>query len=293
MAILLGLLAKCGQSLVFVAGKLDVKQGVRLFRGAELAQDTDDRHFVTALARGLDLLACFRRGERGLANGDFAQRAGLPRSTVSRLTRTLTQTGHLHFDPGQGRYLPGPALMALASTILGGLALNEIARPGMRALALHSGASVGLGVRDRLSMRYIECQTDEAHAAVMNMGVGSRLSIARSSMGRAYLAVCDDAERHDIIEELRVVDPEGWAAIGPGVQAAIEDHHRDGCCRSFGDWQPGVNAIAVGFRSAPGMPVMALSCGAPAELITPERLIDDIRPRLLALAATLSAGRAA
>ena len=33
------------------------------FRIAELPSDPDDRHFVTALARGLDLLACFRRGE--------------------------------------------------------------------------------------------------------------------------------------------------------------------------------------------------------------------------------------
>ncbi|MBB3172463.1 DNA-binding IclR family transcriptional regulator [Endobacter medicaginis] len=261
------------------------------FRIAELPSDPDDRHFVTALARGLDLLACFRRGEGSLANGDFAQRSGLPRSTVSRLTRTLTRTGHLHLDAEQGRYQPGPALIALASTILGGLELKEIARPGMRALAAYSGASVGLGVRDRLSMRYIACETDEAHAAAMNMGVGSRLSIARSSMGRAYLAVCDEAERHDIVEELHVVDPEGWAAIGPGVQAAIEDHHRDGCCRSFGDWQPGVNAIAVGFRTAPGMPVMALSCGAPAELLSPVRLLDDIRPRLIALAHSLCAGK--
>ena len=50
-----------------------------------------DRHFVTALARGLELLACFRHGDRMLGNQEFARRCGLAKSTVSRLTHTLTE----------------------------------------------------------------------------------------------------------------------------------------------------------------------------------------------------------
>ncbi len=56
-----------------------------------------DRHFVTALARGLELLACFRHGDRMLGNQDLARRCGLPKSTVSRLTNTLTKLGYLVF----------------------------------------------------------------------------------------------------------------------------------------------------------------------------------------------------
>ena len=51
----------------------------------------EDRHFVTALARGLDVLACFRIGESTLSNQELAQRCELPKSTVSRLTMTLTK----------------------------------------------------------------------------------------------------------------------------------------------------------------------------------------------------------
>lgn len=36
-----------------------------------------DRHFVTALARGLELLRCFRDGEAALSNSDFSERTGL------------------------------------------------------------------------------------------------------------------------------------------------------------------------------------------------------------------------
>ena len=72
----------------------------------------DDRQFVTALARGLDILRCFTVGDRALSNGDIAKRTGLPKSTVSRLTYTLTQLGYLHPAQGNG-YRIGPSVLSL------------------------------------------------------------------------------------------------------------------------------------------------------------------------------------
>ena len=46
------------------------------FRIAELPSDPDDRHFVTALARGLEILRCFRPGEASLTNSEMAKRTG-------------------------------------------------------------------------------------------------------------------------------------------------------------------------------------------------------------------------
>ncbi|MBV8157983.1 MAG: helix-turn-helix domain-containing protein, partial [Dyella sp.] len=43
-----------------------------------------DPNFVTALARGLELLRCFRTGEVMLGNQDFVRRTGFPKATVSR-----------------------------------------------------------------------------------------------------------------------------------------------------------------------------------------------------------------
>ena len=39
-----------------------------------------DRHFVTALSRGLDVLSCFRSGSRLLGNQDISERCRLPKS---------------------------------------------------------------------------------------------------------------------------------------------------------------------------------------------------------------------
>ena len=37
-----------------------------------------DRQFVTALARGLEILRCFQAGDPALGNQDIAERTGLP-----------------------------------------------------------------------------------------------------------------------------------------------------------------------------------------------------------------------
>jgi hypothetical protein len=116
-----------------------------------------DRHFVTALARGLDVLSAFRSRDRMLGNQELARRCGLPKSTISRLTYTLTKHGYLeHAEDGSG----------------------NTARPLMQELADHSHAMVSLGLRDRLSMIYVDnCRSESA--LTLSLDVGSR--IPRSS----------------------------------------------------------------------------------------------------------------
>src|ERR1044071_7867275 len=74
----------------------------RLRRGRPRAKE--DRHFVTALARGLEVLACFRSGDTLLGNGDLAERCRLPKSTVSRLSQTLARLGYLRHGDDVAKY---------------------------------------------------------------------------------------------------------------------------------------------------------------------------------------------
>lgn len=242
----------------------------------------EDRHFVTALARGLDVLAAFKKGETFLANHEIAERCSLPRSTVSRLTYTLTRLGYLHFVEEVGKYRLGTQLVALSSIALGGLSVRQIARPAMRELAVFSDATVGLGVRDRLSMRYVECLRGPA-AIALNIDVGSRMSMTRSSMGRAYIATLSSTDRSSLLEELRLIDPLAWPKLREGIDKGLEDHATLGCCCSFGEWQENVSAIAVGFRPGGGLEPMVINCGAPTVITNPKFLLDEVRPRLIEL----------
>jgi DNA-binding IclR family transcriptional regulator len=246
-----------------------------------------DRHFITALARGLEVLACFRHGERMLGNQEFARRCGLAKSTVSRLTHTLTRLGYLIYVEDSAKYSLGIATLSLGSSMLARLDIRKLAHPLMQELAEFGQCMVSLGSRDRLSMTYIDVVRGSS-AITLSLDVGSRLQIVSSAMGRAYLTAVTERERGDIMERVHeLADPERWPELQRGVARALRDIRELGVCCSFGDWQKDVNAIALPVRPGGGLPPMAISCGAPAYLLSKEFLLNTVRPRLIALARSL------
>lgn len=148
------------------------------------ADTLDERKFVVALARGLDLLRAFRPGETMLGNRDFAERTGLPKATVNRLAYTLTVLGYLRYDDALGKYALDAGVLSLGYALLAGSDTLALARPHMQALAREIGAAVSLGCRDGLDMIYLETIRSET-ALTLGLASGSRLSMLTSSMGRA------------------------------------------------------------------------------------------------------------
>jgi DNA-binding IclR family transcriptional regulator len=242
----------------------------------------EDRHFVTALARGLEILSCFRSGEKLLGNQELAERARLPKSTVSRLTYTLTKLGYLEYVEDMGKYRLGTASLALGSAMLSRLDIRQFARPFMQELADFSHTSVSLGMRDRLSMIYIENCRSQA-ALTLRLDVGARIPIAQTAMGRAYLVETSSSERNDILERVRELDELKWPSIRDGVMRSVEEYKTLGCCTSFGDWQTDVNAIAVAFKPNNGSQILAINCGGPSFNLSPEYLLNEVKPKMLEL----------
>ena len=246
----------------------------------------DDRHFVMALARGLDVLACFRSGSKMLGNQDIAQRCQLSKSTVSRLTATLVKMGYLMHDEETGKYRLGMATLSLGIGMLAQLDIRPIARPLMQELADFSQGMVTLGARDRLSMLYIEnCRSRSA--LTLSMDVGSRIPLATTAMGRAYLAEADPNEVREITDRINELDDASSASIIQGIEKAFVDYKNLGCTCSFGDWQENVNGIAVGLKLGGSFPIMAINCGGPSFNLSPEFLLNEVRPKLLDVAQRL------
>ncbi|SOE82575.1 transcriptional regulator, IclR family [Caballeronia arationis] len=247
----------------------------------------DERKFVVALARGLELLRAFRPGEVLLGNRDFAERTGLPKATVNRLAYTLTALGYLRFDEPAGKYALDTGVLSLGFALLAGADTLELARPHMRELAREIGAAVSLGCRDGLDMIYLETIRSET-ALTLGLAPGSRLSMLTSSMGRAYLAVQEPAARAALLEELSAAAGDDGPALVKAAEDALEDFARDGCCYSFRDWHEDVNAIAAPFRDVRNGRWLVLSSSGPASSMGEAMFREVIAPKLRALAARLA-----
>lgn len=253
---------------------------------ADASAQKEDRHFVTALARGLDVLACFRGFDIALGNAELAQRCGLPKSTISRLTHTLTELGYLRFEPEIAKYRLGSSALALAPAARQGADVLSVVRPYMQQLADLSQGVASLIVRDRGRMQIFENCQSEAYLT-LRMPVGTRISGLATAAGRAYLQALPEPERRQALAAFRASD-----GLSAEAAAAIEATSRDevrrlGCATSFGDWLPDINSIAAAFRPGPSLPPMALSCTGPNAVVAPRHLLEAVRPALMDCVRTL------
>ena len=251
-----------------------------------------DRQFVVALYRGLEILRCFRPTDKALGNQELAQRTGLPRATVSRLTYTLSKVGYLVYLEDSGKYRMGVPVLGLGFACLSGTKITETAQPYMQKLAEEAGngALIALGGRDSFSMTYLACARSSGMVS-LQLNVGSRISLARSGMGRAYIAGLPEAERSDLLVAIKErSEPKQWPALRDGIQDAVEQVQARGFYLNLGEWQKEVYSVGVPFRPLQNdMPLMAFNCGGPSYILPKERLEKELGPKLVALSETVAA----
>ncbi|MCO3784784.1 IclR family transcriptional regulator [Pseudomonas aeruginosa] len=245
----------------------------------EKDEELKDRQFVTALARGLELLRCFTPRESLLGNQELAKKTGLPKPTVSRLTHTLTRLGYLRHLPHSGKYQLEVGVMSFGYAMLSNLSIRALARPLMEEMAGYAKAAVAMAARDRLSMVYLDVVHGEANLT-MRRQVGSHLSLHRSAIGRACLAAMPEDEREFILGHIRKRHPEDWPEVRKGLERAFRDYADYGFCLSLGEWQRDVNAVGVALHHE-SHGLLAFNCRGPSFHLKREKLEDDIGPRLL------------
>ncbi|MDQ8033802.1 IclR family transcriptional regulator [Bordetella genomosp. 1] len=242
---------------------------------------TSSPDFITALARGLDILRAFSQSGGPLGNLELARATGLPKPTISRITYTLIQLGYLRYHTDTGKYSPGHAALALGFGLLAGLEVRELAKADMSALAAQTGGAVALGTFDGDAMVYVEA-IHGSSALYLRLPVGYRASLD-TAMGRAHLAGLSEAQRGELIKQMGARAPA--QAL---IDGALADMQATGCCFAIGQWLSGINAAAVPFTSLTGEGRFVLSCGGPASLLSETMLREQVAPALRQIAARLS-----
>jgi DNA-binding IclR family transcriptional regulator len=252
-----------------------------------------DRQFATTLARGLEILRCFSPQDVLLGNKELAERTGLPKPTVSRFTYTLSQLGYLRQPAPQRKYQLGSAVLSLGYPLLAALPLRQLARPMMNALADAIGGSVSMGIRDRLSIVYVETSRSRRPAAPQYSDVGLSHPIAATSIGRAYLAACDPHERAALLNEIKVKAPEQHRLYGESLRQSLDDYRRLGFCICYDYVLPEIYGVGVPLKRRVDGQIVVFNCVVSALSTRRAQMEKDIGPRLAAMAERLESAIAA
>lgn len=196
-----------------------------------------------SLERGLAILRAFRPGSTLLGNGELAERTGLARATVSRLTQTLVADGFLQHDEQARAYRLGAPVLSLAYAMRQGSEILNAALPLMREIAERQRFNVGLAVADGEDMVYLESVRRHRGSQFRHVNSGSRIAMDLTSLGRAHLATLPRAELERMFSLFRARRRAQWPALQKEIRAAIASVERLGYCRA--SWQPGVVALAA------------------------------------------------
>jgi DNA-binding IclR family transcriptional regulator len=252
-------------------------------RGAKI-----DRQFVTALARGLEVLRAFTPQDGFLGNQEIAERTGIPKPSISRMTHTLTMLGYLEYVPRFSKYRIGLGVLALGHACIGSTALRHAALPHMRKLAEHADATVALGGRDRLKMVYLDvCRGSQT--AAFTLDAGSHIPIHDTAMGHAYLWGISEKEREVFLQAIRKRAGSDVRSVTKRIDKAFKSLARFGFCVAEGTYERSINGVGVPLVLQGGTEVYALSVFGPAFQFPVARLKTDIGPRLVALINSLKA----
>lgn len=242
-------------------------------------REINDRQFITALARGLELLRCFTPQQPFLGNQELSQLTGLPKGTITRLTYTLVKLGYLKQTTNNSKYQLAAGVLGFGYTMIANMAINNLVTPYMEELADYANSAVAMATRDRLMMVYLNV-VQGGGTTTMRRNVGSYLPIHLSAMGRACLASMSDAEQEFLMNAIRRKHDKDWSNIKTSLEQAFKDYDDFGYCFSFGDWQNQVNAVATAIMH-PTEGLLTFNCGAPSFVLSPTKLKEDIAPRLL------------
>ena len=243
--------------------------------------------FVEALARGLDVLACFDAGHRRMTLSEVAATAGLARPTARRLLLTLEELGFVR--SAGGAFELTPKVLTLGMAYVGALGLWEIARPHLEELVARTGESSSMAQLDGADIVYV-ARVSVPKLIALRVDIGTRFPAVATSQGKVLLAAlapdelaatlaqpsraglpaCIGRPRDQLLDELIEVRARGWALADEELA-------------------PGVRSIAAPVRDRDGVVRAAMNVTVHAAETSVERLLHEHLPLLLRTAGEVSA----
>jgi IclR family pca regulon transcriptional regulator len=243
--------------------------------------------FVEALARGLDVLTCMGAGRPGMTLAEIATAAKLARPTARRLLLTLAELGYVRTD-GPAFTLT-PQVLRLGIAYASSLGLWDIARPHMAALVVQTRESSSMAQLDGADIVYV-ARVAVPKLITLRVDIGTRFPAPQTSQGKVLLAALPPAQVADVLAEpsrsgLPPFPPPDHGRFAAELAAV----RARGWALADEELAPGIRSVAVPVRDGTGTVRAAMNVTVHAAETSVEVLTGEHLPRLITVAAEVSA----
>lgn len=262
------------------------RRSERLSRQGALAGDAGEGDVIQVVSRAFDVLRCFEGHDSRLGNLEISNRCGLPRSTVSRLTHTLTRMGQLVYLPRDQKYRIGPSAVAMSTAMMKGLQLRNLIRQRLQDVAEQLPGTVGFVIPDRFQLVYLE-YARSANALGLHEVTGSRIAMSTTAAGHAYTAALEPEVGDALIAEMEREIPEGAKLLKPRIEGNRRLLREHGYVVACGLWSPHINGVAVPLWSPQYQTYVVTTIGLLSAMYDEKRLHKEVGPQMVQLGAAL------
>ncbi|MET7396018.1 IclR family transcriptional regulator C-terminal domain-containing protein [Dactylosporangium sp. NPDC005572] len=241
--------------------------------------------FIEALARGLDVLRCFKPGRPVMTLSEVASETGLARPTVRRILLTLEELGYVRADRG---FTLTPRVLELGMAYVNALSVWDVARPHMQRLVAQTGESTSMAQLDGSDIVYVS-RVAVPKLVTLAVQIGTRFPAPATSMGKVLLAALAPEELTAVLDEPSRAGLEArWQPDRAALDAALREVRAKGWALADQDLAPGIRSVATAVRNGDGRVVAAINVTVHAAETPVEHLTEHHLPKLLRAAADIS-----
>lgn len=225
------------------------------------------------LRRGLSILKLLARHQPdGLRVGEIGRRLGLSKATAVRLTHTLADERFVVHDPASRCYRLGPESFVVGLAAEPGYALQRLATPMLRALALETGDWVFFSVQQGFEVICLSRETGHGPIPSDALRLGDRHPLGVGAGGIAILAsLTDDEVEHALQVNGRYIDEHYPKSPVSVVRQLVADTRERGYAIMPGIVVPGFWALGAPLLQRDGRPVGAIVLVASESRLHPTR----------------------
>ena len=243
--------------------------------------------FVEALARGLDVLACFDADHREMSLSDVATAVGLARPTARRLLLTLKELGFVRSSAGV--FALTPKVLTLGMAYVGALGLWDIARPHLQALVERTGESSSMAQLDGSDIVYV-ARVSVPKLITLRVDIGTRFPAVQTSQGKVLLAALSPGDLATTLAEPSRAGLPPYIGRSPDqLRDELTAVRARGWALADEELAPGVRSVAVPVRDRDGVVRAAMNVAVHAAETSTDRLVQEHLPLLLRTAGDVSA----
>lgn len=251
-----------------------------------MGTDSDQVATVVSVERAFIILNLLANTPDGMGSREIGRALGYSAGAVQKILNTMHMQRLVNKAPDTDRYILGISAIRLAQQIIGQTKLMTVIRPALEDLAARTGETAFLGVRDDLSVVYVD-----KVVSTQELRVDPPLGVARplnaTAVGQLLIAYATEDLIPRLIEQDAIMAATEYSITDPdALRQRIAAILQNGYASDSREYLISSSALAAPLLDAEGHASTAIAICGPAERF--EDRFDQLRHALLDVAGELN-----